>query len=59
MNRNLTAFRDFLAALWPTQDKSKAITGKRLSEMHKHLGKQRKNDAAEKADGSRAIATNG
>lgn len=52
--------RQFLAALWPVQDKSsKAITGERLSLMYKTLSEKKKAAAAATSGGSRAIATKG
>lgn len=46
-------FRDFLAALWPVDDTSKSVTGKRLSGMYRAL------NARHKQGGSSSTAANG
>lgn len=46
-------FWDFLAALWPVDDTSKSVTGKRLSGMYRAL------NARSKQGGSSSAAANG
>ncbi|KJZ80588.1 hypothetical protein HIM_00438 [Hirsutella minnesotensis 3608] len=43
-------FWDFLAALWPVDDTSKSVTGKRLSNMYRTLHARNKEDGASKTE---------
>lgn len=44
--------RDFLAALWPVDDTSKSVTGKRLSNMYRTLHSRSKGSSSTKTNGA-------
>jgi chromodomain-helicase-DNA-binding protein 1 len=45
-------FWDFLAALWPVDDTSKSVTGKRLSNMYRTLHSRSKGSGSTKTNGA-------
>lgn len=47
-----TNFWDFLAALWPVDDTSKSVTGKRLSNMYRTLYARNKGSGSTKSNGA-------
>ena len=51
----LIIIREFLAALWPVDDTSKSVTGKRLSNMYQTLSSRKK----DKEPGSSSAKANG